>query len=56
MIVNGDTHGTIEMIKKMKTKEIVGIRGLSLLIDDIEHEQETIDTVMWNPLHFAVYY
>ena len=44
------------MIKKSKYKEVVGIRGLSLQIDDLEFEEDTIDTVMWNPLHFAVYY
>ena len=56
LIVNGDTQGVIEMIQKLKIKEIVGIRGLTLSIDDIEFEKDTVDTVMWNPLHFAVYY
>jgi hypothetical protein len=45
------------MIKKMRLKEIVGIRGLNLVIDDIRLESEpTVETLMWNPLHFAVYY
>ena len=45
------------MIKKMRVKEIVGIRGLNLLIDDIKVKNECpLETVMWNPLFFAVYY
>lgn len=30
------------------------IRGVNLLISDFE--TEAIETLMWNPLHFAVYY
>jgi hypothetical protein len=45
------------MIKKMRVKEIVGIRGLNLLIDDIKVKSECpLETAMWNPLFFAVYY
>ena len=44
------------MIRKLKLREIVAIRGLSLHIDDIEYEEDTLDTYMWNPLHYAVYY
>lgn len=44
------------MIQKMKIREIVEIRGLNLYIDDIRFESEAIETLMWNPLHFAVYY
>lgn len=56
LIVNGDTQGAIEMIRKLKVKEIVGIRGLSFHLEDIDFESEPVDTVMWNPVHFAVYY
>jgi ankyrin repeat protein len=56
LIANGETQAVMEMIRKMRISEIVGIRGLSLLVDDIEHEEDTIDTVMWNPLHYAIYY
>lgn len=44
------------MIKKLKLREVVGVRGLSIQIDDIEFEKDPVDTIMWNPLHFAVYY
>ena len=37
----------IDMIKKLKLKEIVGIRGLALHIDDIDYEEDTVDTVMY---------
>ena len=43
-------------MKKLKIKEIVGIRGLNMQIEDLEFEDESIETGMWNPLHFAVYY
>lgn len=57
LIIAADTDGVIEMIKKLKVREIAGIRGLNLLIDDIRVESESpVDTVMWNPLYFAVYY
>jgi hypothetical protein len=46
----------IDLIKKQNLKEIVGIRGLNLFIEDLEFEQDTVETVMWNPMHFAVYY
>lgn len=44
------------MIKKLKVKEIVAIRGLSILIEDIQFESDSVETKMWNPLHFAVYF
>ena len=44
------------MIQNLGIKEVVSIRGLSLQIEDIEFERDVVDTVMWNPLHFAVYY
>lgn len=44
------------MIKKLKLREIVCVRGLSLQINDIEYEEDMIDTLMWNPLQFAVYH
>jgi hypothetical protein len=54
------------MLQSMGCKEVVGIRGLNLQIDDIEDSEEAgvhsggqetgISTLMWNPLHFSVYY
>jgi hypothetical protein len=41
----------------MNVKEVVGIRGLSLQLDEIEYDTDNGEsTQMWNPLHFAVYY
>ena len=56
LIINGDTQGVIEMLQKMRIREIVGVRGLSLTLDDIEFERDVVDTIMWNPLHYAVYH
>lgn len=53
------------MMTDMHLQEVVGIRGLNLAIDDIEDqdivaagdgEQDSVCTLMWNPLHYAVYY
>lgn len=46
----------IDIIKKQKYKEIVGIRGLNLVIEDLEFENDPVETGMWNPFHFAVYH
>lgn len=53
----------IAMLRSLSVKEVVGIRGLALEIDDIEvssgapeAEEDSVGTVMWNPLQFAVYY
>lgn len=56
LIVKGENLAVIEIIKKQKLREIVGIRGLSMQIEDLEFEDEPVETIMWNPLHFAVYY
>jgi ankyrin repeat protein len=56
LIVSGATEGAKELIKKLKTTEIVKIRGLSITIEDISFEPDPVDTRMWNPLHFAVYF
>lgn len=34
---------------------VVHIRGFSMQVSDIGQD-EVVDTLMWNPLHFAVYY
>lgn len=53
------------MMTDMHLEDVVGIRGLNLAIDDIEDqdimaagdgEEEPVSTLMWNPLHYAVYY
>lgn len=38
------------------TNDIVSIRGTSIQITDLSFEPEPVDTLMWNPLHFAVYF
>ena len=55
LIGKRDAGPVIEMMKKLKLREIVGIRGLNLQIDDIKFEDDPVETAMWNPLHFAVY-
>lgn len=44
------------MVRKLKLREIVAIRGLNMQIEDLEFEEDSVETIMWNPLHFAVYY
>lgn len=63
LIAGGETQAVIAMLKSMNRKEVVGIRGLNLQIDDIEDTEggagdgeDSVGTLMWNPLHFAVYY
>lgn len=56
LIVNHDTEGVKEMLRNMKVKEIVGIRGLNLILEDVRFEEGMVETLMWNPLHFAVYF
>lgn len=59
------------MIKSLNVRDVVGIRGLHREINDIEDPDcagvnaspgyegdagESVSTLMWNPLHFAVYH
>ena len=58
---SGETQAVVAMLRSMGLTEVVGVRGLALEIDDIEasqggDEDESVNTVMWNPLQFAVYY
>jgi hypothetical protein len=58
---SGETQAVVAMLRTMGLTEVVGVRGLALEIDDIEaskggDEDESVNTVMWNPLQFAVYY
>ena len=32
------------------------MRGVNQLVSDLPYEEEEIETAMWNPLHYAVYY
>ena len=61
LIAGGETASVIAMLKSFAKPEVVGIRGLNLQTDDIEDtegagEEDSVGTLMWNPLHFAVYY
>eukprot|EP00347_Sterkiella_histriomuscorum_P010472 403376151 len=55
-IVKGDTQKVKELIQENNFTEIVSIRGLNMTIEDIEFENGQVETQMWNPLHFAIYY
>jgi len=54
--MNGNVEGVKELVRKNGIKEIVGIRGVSLKLGELVFEVEPVDTAMWNPLHFAVYF
>lgn len=62
LIVGGETQAAIAILKSMGVSEVAGIRGLNLQIDDIEDTEgveggeESVGTLMWNPLQYAVYY
>lgn len=62
LIASGDTQSVIAMLRSLSVTQVVGIRGLNLEIDDIEEsdgvveDNQAVGTLMWNPLHFAVYY
>ena len=45
-VTKGESRSVIDTIRnRLKLREICGIRGL---------QESRVDTVMWNPLHFAV--
>ena len=61
LIAGGETGSVIALLKSLGCSEVVGVRGLNLQIDDIEDtegagEEDSVGTLMWNPLHFSVYY
>ena len=35
---------------------VVHIRGLNVTLEDLSSIDGEVETLMWNPLHFAVYY
>ena len=39
-----------------KFTEVVHIRGVNHTLRDLPYDEEEIQTVMWNPLHYAVYH
>lgn len=57
MIVNHNTDAVKEMLRNIRASDIVGIRGLNLVLEDIGFEQgNSVETMMWNPIHYAVYF
>lgn len=55
-MIDGDLPGLKQKLHALGAKEVVHIRGVNELVSDLLYEEEGIETVMWNPLHFAVYY
>jgi hypothetical protein len=61
LISSGETQAVMAMLRSLNVNQVVGIRGLNLEIDDIEEsdgvieDNQAVGTLMWNPLHFAVY-
>jgi ankyrin repeat protein len=40
----------------MRDSDQIGqVRGLNLFLSDLSFEKDEISTIMWNPLHFAVF-
>jgi len=56
LICKHETEAVKEMMRKLSITEVVGIRGLNMEINDIGFENGPVETLMWNPLHFAVYF
>lgn len=57
LICQHETEAVKEMFKKLGLREVVGIRGLNLVLEEgIMGENGPVETLMWNPLHFAVYF
>ncbi len=45
------------MFRKLGIREVVGIRGLNFVLEEgIIGESGPVETLMWNPLHFAIYF
>lgn len=55
--IKGRFDGVTEKLKANGLEdEIVSVRGTSMIIKDLCFDLEPIDTLMWNPLHYAVYF
>ena len=55
--IKGRLDGVIAKLKANGLEDdIVSVRGTSMVIKDLSFEPEPIDTLMWNPLHYAVYF
>lgn len=60
-VIDEVIKGNIDAVTEKLTEnglqdDIVNIRGTSLVIADLSFEPEPIETIMWNPLHYAVYF
>lgn len=56
-VIRGDLESLRRKIEENEIREIVHIRGVNHLIEDLPMaDEEEIETAMWNPLHFAVYH
>ena len=55
-MIGGDLQSLKKRLIANSITEVVHIRGVSLVVSDLPYEEEEIDTLMWNPLHYAVYH
>ena len=56
-MIRGDLESLRSKITENRITEIVHIRGVNNLIEDLPFaDDEEIETAMWNPFHFAVYH
>jgi hypothetical protein len=60
-VIDDVIKGNIDAVTEKLTAnglldDIVNIRGTSLIVSNLCFEPEPIDTLMWNPLHYAVYF
>lgn len=55
-VINGDLANLKQKLASIQATEVVHIRGVQNIISDLLYEEDGIETVMWNPLHFAVYH
>ena len=56
-VIKGNLKTIEDIVESHELKEIAHIRGVCVDIGSLPFEDEDqVDTSMWNPLHFAVYY
>ena len=56
-MIEGNLTKIQKNFEENKITEIVNIRGANYFYEDLhQDDDEEIETIMWNPLHFAVYH
>ena len=57
LVIEGNLTKIQKNFEENKITEIVNIRGANYFYEDLhQDDDEEIETIMWNPLHFAVYH